>query len=166
MPQDQGAVAQEMLRHEKWLRGVLQPLVRDHAQLDDVVQQVFVATLVHTPRNLDNARGWLLRVALNELGMRRRRRRVRERKRHILIAPVSAPPADIDVMRSDSDAFVRRAIGELRSPYREVLDLHYLHDVSLRHVADALDRPPATVRSQAARGRGLLRTTLEALALG
>ena len=52
------------------------------------------------------------------------------------------------------------AISELEESYREVLSLFYLNELSLREIADVLQRPYNTVRSQINRGRKILQKSL------
>lgn len=53
------------------------------------------------------------------------------------------------------------AISRLDEGYREVLSLFYLNELSPREIADVLQRPYNTVRSQISRGRKLLQKGLQ-----
>jgi len=52
------------------------------------------------------------------------------------------------------------AISALEEAYREVLSLFYLNELSPREIADVLQRPYNTVRSQINRGRRILQKSL------
>jgi len=154
----------EMLRHADWLRAQLSRLPLSPEQLDDALQTTFVATLASPPQHLRNIRGWLLRVALNQLGMSRRRRRCRERNQHLVITRTLAPSAFETAEHGDLCAHVQRAVRDMPSPYREVIWLHYLCGYPSGTVATILRRPPNTVRSQLRRGGCHLRGALQELA--
>lgn len=74
------------------------------------------------------------------------------------------PKGEFDMEQSICDAEeVRRvvaAIHKLDEGYREVLSLFYLNELSPREIADVLNRPYNTVRSQINRGRKLLHQSL------
>ena len=53
------------------------------------------------------------------------------------------------------------AISNLDAAYREVLSLFYLNELSPREIADVLQRPYNTVKSQIQRGRKILQNSLQ-----
>lgn len=55
------------------------------------------------------------------------------------------------------------AINKLDEGYREVLSLFYLNELSPREIADVLNRPYNTIRSQISRGRKMLCQSLKAV---
>lgn len=70
---------------------------------------------------------------------------------------------DLEKVVCDSQE-VRRivaAIEQLEEGYREVLSLFYLNELSPREIADVLNRPYNTVRSQINRGRKKLLESLD-----
>ena len=78
----------------------------------------------------------------------------------IEIEPVDS--FDMEKMICDAEE-VRRvveAIGKLEEGYREVLSLFYLNELSPREIADVLNRPYNTVRSQINRGKKILHRSL------
>lgn len=86
-------------------------------------------------------------------------------KRDISYEELAAEPvAPLDIEKTVCDAEeVRRvvaAIGEMDEGYREVLSLFYLNELSPREIADVLNRPYNTVRSQISRGKKILHKSL------
>lgn len=59
--------------------------------------------------------------------------------------------------------YIVAAINKLDEGYREVLSLFYLNELSPREIADVLNRPYNTIRSQINRGRKILRQSLKAV---
>lgn len=78
----------------------------------------------------------------------------------IEIEPVDS--FDMEKMVCDAEDVRRvvKAIGELDKGYREVLSLFYLNELSPREIADVLNRPYNTVRSQINRGKKILHKSL------
>lgn len=52
-------------------------------------------------------------------------------------------------------------INKLKTPYREVIVLRYLDDMSPRDIAEILGRKPETVKKQLLRGKAMLKETLK-----
>lgn len=65
------------------------------------------------------------------------------------------------VCEAESVRDIVAAISDLEEGYREVLSLFYLNELSPREIADVLQRPYNTVRSQINRGRKILQKRLE-----
>jgi RNA polymerase sigma-70 factor, ECF subfamily len=61
---------------------------------------------------------------------------------------------------------IRRALASLPEEFRETLLLVDLQELNYQEVADVLDVPLGTVKSRVSRGRALLRTALEKMAIG
>lgn len=77
---------------------------------------------------------------------------------------LAEPAAAFDMEQSVCDAqevgAVVRAINGMEESYREVLSLFYLNELSPREIADVLNRPYNTIRSQINRGRKILHHSL------
>jgi RNA polymerase sigma-70 factor (ECF subfamily) len=84
---------------------------------------------------------WVRRVALNRLtdGHRRLVRRDRAFARLPAVDDSALEPSDVDLME---------AVRRLPQGQRLVVCLHYLADLSVADVAEALDVSPGTVKSQ------------------
>lgn len=100
-------------------------------------------------------RGWLMRIATNEL------RQAARSARHTgsadeLEAP---PPSSSSSSGSDAEA-LRLALASLPDELQEAITLHHLQDVPVIEVARLLGAPEGTVKSWLWRGRALLRERL------
>jgi RNA polymerase sigma-70 factor (ECF subfamily) len=62
------------------------------------------------------------------------------------------------MLRRLDDAAMRALIAALPEPFREVIVLREINDLSYREIADVTETPVGTVMSRLARGRALLRT--------
>ncbi|MBK7624059.1 MAG: SigE family RNA polymerase sigma factor [Kineosporiaceae bacterium] len=127
-------------------------------EAEDVVQEAFERAHRHWPRirQYEDPEGWVRRVTYNlSLNtIRRARRKATALTRlagRLPSADLPPPPEIVDI---------HRALSRLPIHYRAVLTLRYLLDLSVRQIADTLELPEETVKSQLARGRRRLRNEL------
>ena len=68
-----------------------------------------------------------------------------------------------DVYKRQEDDYreVYAAVLSLPAKYRAVIHLHYFEDLSVAEMAETLELPEGTVKSQLSRGRALLRDMLK-----
>jgi RNA polymerase sigma-70 factor (ECF subfamily) len=92
-------------------------------------------------------RGWLLAIVAD-----RARRSARRRSPQPLIGPSEVPGHDVDL---------ERAIGALAPRQRTAVELHYLLDLDVLEVAEAMGCAEGTVKSTLHDARARLRTLLE-----
>lgn len=141
-------------------------LVRDPSAAEDLLQGTFLRA-IEARDEWDAQRPllpWLCGILQN---------RARHARWELGRAPDPArlePAPPIDPARAaehaEFGAAVDAAIAELPEVYRAVLRLHLGYGHTPAEIAHALDRPPATVRSQLARGLALLRRALPAALAG
>ena len=132
----------------------------DLSRAEELLQDTFLTAMRQAGRfdATQKLVPWLLGILANHArNGRRRDRRVPDPERVVLRA---VPEVDAGAQASESTAALHNAIDALREPYREVLVLHLRHDLSATAIAHALDRAPATVRSQLHRGLEKLRDRL------
>jgi RNA polymerase sigma-70 factor (ECF subfamily) len=81
--------------------------------------------------------------------------------------PDTDRPGVLDtVQRKERDRTVRKAIEELDPPYRTIVTLRYLEDLSYRDIGEILDLPQGTVKTRLFRAREALRGKLEKAGIG
>ena len=73
----------------------------------------------------------------------------------------SADDIEMTLEGDDTYKLIVKKIRELPEAYVDVLSLYYLDELSPRIIADVLDRPIATVRSQIHRGTKILQSILK-----
>ncbi|MBL8932517.1 MAG: SigE family RNA polymerase sigma factor [Kineosporiaceae bacterium] len=128
------------------------------AEAEDVVQEAFERAHRHWPRirGYEDPEGWVRRVTYNlSLNtLRRARRKATALTRlagRVPGAELPPPPEVLDL---------HRALGRLPIHYRAVLTLRYLLDLPVQQIAQTLELPEETVKSQLARGRRRLKAEL------
>lgn len=135
-------------------------LLGDRHAAEDLVQQTFVVA-IEQAASFDRSRAvqpWLCGILTHRALQLRRQLRQRA---------AAAPTARQDIVDPASEVVAREtedkvaaAVRTLPEPYRQVLLLHLVHELSGKDIAEALARPEATVRTQLARGLERLRKAL------
>ncbi len=136
-------------------------------EAEDAAQETFV--LAYRALGSYRADGppgaWLARIATRvcwrRSGTLARRRAVTTSFDDILAATLAGPddPAAV-VVAAEEGAAVRRTVAMLPDPYREVIALRFLADLSTADIAAATGRPEATVRTQLRRGLERMRALM------
>ena len=142
---------------------------RDDAE--DIVQetfyQYFKTSKVFESEEYEKA--WLIRVTLN--GCRKIWRSGFYRRRSDIPAPEQMAACEAEEMdeRSPEESFldkerartVLEAVRKLPAAYRDVIHLFYYEEMSVKEIAEVLERKVSTVTSQLTRGRELLKKSLK-----
>ena len=127
----------------------------DPVDAADAVQEAFIEADRRWDQvaQYEDAAGWVRRVAVNRLLNGRRNRR---RRREILatVRPIA------DEALTDELLDLRRAVAALPDRMRAAVCLHYLSDLPVEQVAEALDVSPGTVKSNLHDARTRLRSAL------
>jgi RNA polymerase sigma-70 factor, ECF subfamily len=143
-------------------------LMRNPADAEDAAQECYVRAL----RHFDSYRGpemkpWLLTILRNvcnaEFARRRKQETPTDFSEHESAAeelpiwqePTSSPETTM-VHRQDGDT-IRRLVAALPQPFREVIVLREINDLSYREIAEVAGVPVGTVMSRLARARSMLR---------
>ena len=137
------------------------------ADVDDVVQDVFLAVLKH----LDRFRGdssmatWVTRITINNCRAHRRRRvmGLGLLRRWMTQAPTSHEPGPSRDERDETNERVRQAVGGLPSKYREVIVLRYLQEMDVDVIAEVLGANRSAIEVRLHRARAMLKDELGTL---
>ncbi|HSE95452.1 MAG TPA: sigma-70 family RNA polymerase sigma factor [Methylomirabilota bacterium] len=163
---DAGAFEELVIAHQHRIYGVALRMLGDRAAAEDVAQEVFLR--VH--RAIGDFRGeaklstWLYAIAsrlcLSRLGAGPRRGATADEEALARLADTGADPSD-EAERSEREAALHRAIGELADDRRIVVVLCDLEGLSYDEIAATLGVPVGTVRSRLHRARLDLKEKLE-----
>ena len=123
------------------------------ADAEDVVQDVFLRLLTHSPRFRDgeHEKAWLLRTTLNRASDLRRTRRDDAPLEEAAQAAAEEP--DHTPLLS--------AVRSLPQAYSVVIHLYYYEGYSIKEIAKLLALPVPTVGTRLSRGRDRLRELLK-----
>lgn len=124
----------------------------------DAVQDAFVQANRHWARisRYDDPTAWLRRVAVNRIT---NQGRSRQRRRAALPRLLAISPETVVDVHPDFD--LRCAITKLPLQQRTVVCLHYLADLSIEEVSQAMGIAPGTVKSHLHDARRSLTATLQ-----
>ena len=149
----------QLVAHRRFVRQVAGDLFDNPEDAEDLAQRVLLYAIERPPAHTRQIRGWL-RVVTNHLAINLRSADRHRREREARMARHEAIEQDWAVERDDEREAVRQLVRSLSAPYREVLELYYLHEKTAQEVADALQLPLNTVKTRLMRGR---RQLLEAV---
>jgi RNA polymerase sigma-70 factor (ECF subfamily) len=137
-------------------------LARNSHDAQDVVQEACVRALKHIGglRGTD-ARGWFLTIVRHAFyDWRKRNRPPEEVADDAADADSTIDPAAVDpelaALRGAESRLLAQAVAQLPLPFREVLILRELEDLSYKEIARIADIPIGTVMSRLARARDML----------
>ncbi len=142
--------------------------LRRREEAEDVTQDVLIR-LWHHRNAIDTQRAgaWIMRVTRNAVIDATRRRTTRaavfapdiEAETAQLFVP-SAARTDAMVEHREIRDAVEEALGHLEEPYRSVLVMREIEQLSYAEIAGALNMPMGTVKVYLHRGRRMLRESL------
>ena len=127
--------------------------LENHADAEDVVQEVFLKLLTVRPafRDAEHEKAWLIRTTLHRTAdLRKATARRNVPLEEALLA--SAPEPENQLLA---------AVRALPEKYGAVIHLHYYEGYSIQEIASMLGIPAATVGTRLARGRERLRQILK-----
>jgi RNA polymerase sigma-70 factor (ECF subfamily) len=161
-----------MRRHNGALFRVARAILASDPDAEDALQDAYLAAFLHSDsfRGESSVATWLTRIVVNQAIARRRRRTAGRVVVPMAATPEHAPAAEdlVDEAPSPEDETIRgdvrrlleRKIDALPEPFREVLMLRDIGDLSVEETAECLAIPPATVRTRLFRARARLRESL------
>ena len=125
---------------------------------EDVFQEVFLRFFRHEDRfaNDEHRKAWLIRCTVN-------------RCKSLLASPWRKRTVPLETAEEvgveDDYREVYAAVLSLPAKYRSVIHLYYFEGLSVAEMAQTLNVPEGTVKSQLSRGRALLREILQEVEL-
>ena len=159
---DRAAFELLVRRHQSPLRNFLRKLTRgDAARADDLAQEAFIKAYAALPgfRGAAKFSSWLYRIAYTTFLNDNRRRRADETE--FDDAQHSAAVTRDDAGAADDATDLERALRRLPVRHQAVFDLHYGKGMTHDEVAETLELPLGTVKSDLARGQERLREYLK-----
>jgi RNA polymerase sigma-70 factor (ECF subfamily) len=130
----------------------------DRNRVDDLVQDVWLA-LLHSSVNSPPSPA-LLSTLARRLAVDGYRSQLL-RRTEVLPETAGASSVDDDLVAREARALLHAAVAELRTPYREVIELRFLEELPPRTIALRLGVSVETVNTRIKRGLTLLRQRLQ-----
>lgn len=149
-------------------------ILKDRIEAEEAVQAAYLNAFaaIENFEGRSSLSTWLTRIVVNEaLGrMRAQRRRrsqlesdgvaVLETYRERLAQASAAPAPDATVAREQLRLLIERAVADLPDIFRSVFVLREVEGLSIEETAEALEIPPATVKTRLLRARRKLQQAL------
>jgi RNA polymerase sigma-70 factor (ECF subfamily) len=148
---DQLAMRAFFVRHRTRLYRFLVRIVRNQTLAEDVLSEVFLQIWRQAAQYEGRATvsTWLMAIGrFKALSALRRRRDVELDDE---MASTIADPADdpeIVLRTKNSGETLRRCVDALSLPHREIIDLVYYHEKTVKEVAEIVGIPEATVKTR------------------
>ncbi|AXG82736.1 RNA polymerase sigma factor [Streptomyces paludis] len=163
---DRSAFEALFRRYAPWLAARLRYRCADPGQLDDIVQESFLAVWRRCAEGqqpeIQDFGGWLWRIASRRLVDAARTHGAQSRLQRALSAlrGGTAPSAEQLAMESGRFGALDTALGRLTPELRDVVQATVLDGLTTRQTAQRLRLPTGTVKTRAMRARKRLREEL------
>lgn len=164
---DQDAYKQLMDKYQKPLYFHVLKMVRNHEQVEDLVQEAFMKAFNNlNSYNTNYAFStWLYRITTNHTIDYLRKKKlkttsisdpVKTKDGEMEIQISDDAETDRDIIRKERKKIIHNAINDLPKKYRKVIEMRHLQELSYQEIADQLDLPLGTVKAHIFRAREML----------
>jgi RNA polymerase sigma-70 factor (ECF subfamily) len=164
---DQNAVSELYDRHCRLLFGLALRILRNRAEAEEVLQEVFVQAWTKVDSYsaaLGTPVAWLVRITRNRSIDRLRANQVRDRTVDAFEPPALAvETAETHVVRGEEQRAVLRALAALPSEQRELIEHAYFEGLTQSELAERFHLPLGTVKTRVRTGMMALRRGLGAV---
>lgn len=150
-------------------------MLGNRQEAEDAVQETFLRVFMNLERYDEQQKfsTWIFRIGTNLCIDRLRKKKPNYSLDaelpegeggdwYSMLPSEDATPED-QVILSETQQQIRRAIEAMPEKYKSVVILRYLQDLSLQEIGDVLDMPVTTVKTRVHRGREFLRQQLDKL---
>jgi RNA polymerase sigma-70 factor (ECF subfamily) len=164
---DQDAYKELMDKYQKPLYFHVLKMVRNHEQVEDLVQEAFMKAFNNlNSYNTNYAFStWLYRITTNHTIDYLRKKKlnttsindpVKTRDGEMEIQISDEAETDRDIIRKERKKIIHNAIDNLPKKYRRVIEMRHLQELSYQEIAEQLDLPLGTVKAHIFRAREML----------
>ena len=155
-------------RHQQTIYNLCYRMLKQREEAQDATQETFLKAYrsLKEFRYESRLKTWLCRIATHECLNRMRHQEclsldeMQAEDAHVQIAD-SAPSSLERIERKEVQSMIHRAVDALPQPYRLVITLYHLNELSYAEIAQAMDVPIGTVKTYLFRARALLKSKLK-----
>ncbi len=138
-------------RHQVKMFRFLLRFVKDEAQAEDLISEVFLDIWRQANRfeGRSSVSTWMLSIArFKALSFVRKRQDAPLDEDYAESIADDADTPDIELQKKDKGALLRQCLQKLSPDHREIIDLVYYHERSVEDVAEILNIPANTVKTR------------------
>ena len=163
-------------QHQEYMYRYALALLHNEEEAEDATQEILIKAWEQVESlQPERAHGWMFKCLRNLCIDWLRRKQfestlfegaqillntlIADRNGYALFSPQNALPEDICIKR-ERQALLKRAIAQLPERFQTVVVLHDLRGIKFKEIADILEQPIGTVKSNAFRGRKKLKKIL------
>ena len=146
-------------RHEGMLLRVLTNLVRNKADAEELLQNAMVRAFFALPsfRGEASFKSWARTIAMREAYNHHRRHGARREANAEFLEDTLADSQDSGQERLAQRDALRVALGKVPYPYREILVLRYVEELSLDEIGDSLELGSSATKMRLKRARAFFK---------
>lgn len=152
--------------HSRLVFRIAYSVVRNHADAEDIVQEVFLRVAKHGARNIEDGKAWISRIAWRASVDRFRSRGKHDQEEfdeRIHAPSVQVTGTESHVISRETLALLDRLIAALPRKEREALLLTSVEELSSEEAAKILSTSETSVRARVFRARQRLAEKLQKL---
>lgn len=138
-------------RHNVRIYRFIARTVKNDAIAEELTNEVFIDVWRNAGKfeGRSQATTWLYAIARNKAISSLRRRRDEELDDETAAAiPDMDDTPEVTAQKTDKRSIIRDCLAHLSDEHREVIDLVYYHEKSVREVSEITDTPEATVKTR------------------
>ena len=150
-------------RYQKPVFRLARGMLPDRADAEDAAQEVFIRAYKSLPAYVESGRfwGWLRRITVNVCLKKVRPAILTSLEDADEIPGRAGDEVYETVIRAEEAKELRRMVHQLPPPYRSVIVLKYLEDMSYAEIAETLGESVSNIQVRIHRAKKMLRERME-----
>lgn len=148
-------------KNQNGLYAVCYQMLKNSLEAEEVVQDSFVKLWQAKKKGIKQTKAWLYQVARNQcLDLIRRRQHELKFQQHSLMNEQVARSACDELLNAELSDHISMAIGELKEPYKSLIVLREISQLSYQQLADVLELNVPQIKVYLHRARKALKQKL------
>lgn len=169
---DSAAYKDLMNKYQKPLYYHVLKMVKNHEQVEDLVQEAFVKAFENLSSYNKNYAfsTWLYRITTNHTIDYLRKKKlktvsmdepIKTREGEMSMQISGKAETDRKIIKEQRSKIIKKAISDLPEKYRKVIEMRHLEELSYQKISEELDIPLGTVKAHIFRAREMLYKSLK-----
>ena len=147
--------------NQNGLYAVCYQMLKNSLEAEEVVQDSFIKLWQAKEKGVKQTKAWLYQVAKNQcLDLLRKRQHEMKYQQHGLLNQNVSPSACDELMNTELSEQISKAIEELKEPYKSLIVLREISNLSYQQLADVMDLSVQQIKVYLHRARNTLKQKL------